>query len=204
MGKSVDTGKYYQLQPIMFLQAFLVFLISNAEAHIGYYPSLYGQGSMELLSGDFQGRVLPHMAMSWDHYLKLYEVPEDQWDTWKGSNKVTFTMSEDGSGMSVLYDGITEPLEYKFGEETAVELDEAAGGNSKQRMVRNGPTSVMLSINTEDIGVMETKNIVFHPNGVQITSTAFKPSAYMSAHLYEWYDRVDEEGNKKTLTLGWL
>ena len=70
------------------------------------------------------------MAMSWDHYLKLWEVPEDQWDDWKGSTKVTFTVTEDGSGMSVLYDGITEALEYKFGEETDVELDEAAGGET--------------------------------------------------------------------------
>ena len=70
------------------------------------------------------------MAMAWDHYLKLWEVPEDQWDAWKGSSKVTFTVNEDGSGMSVLYDGITEPLEYKFGEETDIELDEAAGGEN--------------------------------------------------------------------------
>ena len=39
---------------------------------------------------------------------------------------------------------------------------------------------------------------------VQISSAAFKPSAYMSAGVYEWYDRVDEEGNMKTLHLGWL
>ena len=72
--------------------------------------------------------VLPNMAMAWDHYLKLWEVPEDQWEAWKGSNKVTFTLTEDGSGMSVLYDGITEaePLEYKFGEETDIELEDAA------------------------------------------------------------------------------
>ena len=96
-----------------------------------YYPSPYVQdASKELLSGDFQGRVLPHMAMSWDHYLKLYEVPEEQWDDWKGSTKVTFTVNEDGSGMSVLYDGITEALEYKFGELTDIELDEAAGGKT--------------------------------------------------------------------------
>ena len=35
-------------------------------------------------------------------------------------------------------------------------------------MVRSGPTSVMLSINQEDLGVTETKNIVFHPHGVQV------------------------------------
>ena len=40
-------------------------------------------------------------------------------------------------------------------------------GKSKQRMVRNGPTSVLLSIKTEG-GVSETKNIVFHPHGVQV------------------------------------
>ena len=180
------------------------------------------------------------MAMAWDHYLKLWEVPEDQWEAWKGSNKVTFTLTEDGSGMSVLYDGITEPLEYKFGEETDIELEEAAGGNSKQRMVRSGPSSVLLTINKEDLGIMETKNIVFHPHGVQvwnqpwitklerniytkansythelntilhstfplqISSSVFKPAAFMSAQLYEWYDRVDEEGNKKTLYMSWL
>ena len=41
-------------------------------------------------------------------------------------------------------------------------------GNSKQRMVRNGPSSVLLTINKEDLGVSETKNIVFHPHGVQV------------------------------------
>ena len=39
---------------------------------------------------------------------------------------------------------------------------------------------------------------------LQISSDAFKPAAFMSAHLYEWYDRVDEEGNKKTLYMGWI
>ena len=39
---------------------------------------------------------------------------------------------------------------------------------------------------------------------LQISSDAFKPAAYMSAHLYEWYDRVDEDGNKKTLYMGWI
>ena len=46
-------------------------------------------------------------------------------------------------------------------------------GNSKQRMVRSGPTSVLLSINKEDLGVMETKNIVFHPHGVQVSTMGF-------------------------------
>ena len=41
-------------------------------------------------------------------------------------------------------------------------------GNSKQRLVRTGPTSVLLSINKEDLGITETKNMVFHPNGVQV------------------------------------
>ena len=39
---------------------------------------------------------------------------------------------------------------------------------------------------------------------LQISSSVFKPAAFMSAQLYEWYDRVDEEGNKKTLYMGWL
>ena len=69
------------------------------------------------------------MAMSWEHYLKLWEVPEDQWDQWKGSNKVTFALTEDGTGMTVSYEGIAEPLQYKFGEETDVD-DEGAGGET--------------------------------------------------------------------------
>ena len=32
----------------------------------------------------------------------------------------------------------------------------------------NGPASVLLTVTKEDIGVTETKNIVFHPHGVQV------------------------------------
>ena len=41
-------------------------------------------------------------------------------------------------------------------------------GKTKQRMVMNGPASVLLTVTKEDIGVTETKNIVFHPHGVQV------------------------------------
>ena len=34
----------------------------------------------------------------------------------------------------------------------------------RQRMVRSGPSSVLLTVNKEDLGIMETKNIVFHPS----------------------------------------
>ena len=113
------------------LQALSLALLYTGEAHSSwYYPSLYspaGQGPDQLLSGDFMGRKLPHSDMMWDHYLKLSEVPEEEWDTWKEGAKVTFTLKEDGSGMTVFYTGLTEPLDYTFGVEQDFDLEDLGG-----------------------------------------------------------------------------
>ena len=73
------------------------------------------------------GRKLPNSDMMWDHYLKLSEVPEEEWDTWKEGAKVTFTLKEDGSGMTVFYTGLTEPLDYTFGVEQDFDLEDLGG-----------------------------------------------------------------------------
>ena len=31
-----------------------------------------------------------------------------------------------------------------------------------------------------------------------------KKGTFMAAQLYEWYDRIDENGEKKTLAPGWV
>ena len=38
---------------------------------------------------------------------------------------------EDGSGMSISFDGLTEPMEYKFGEEQTFDLEVFGGQKIK-------------------------------------------------------------------------
>ena len=115
----------------MFLQAFsLALLLSSSQAHTSFYPGLYsnvGQGADQLLSGDFITHKVPNFDMMWDNYLKLAEIPEEDWDAWKAETTVTFTMMEDGSGMSVIYTGLEDPLVYKFGEEETYDLGDYGG-----------------------------------------------------------------------------
>merc|ERR1711973_83571 len=99
----------------------------------------------------------------WDNYLKVSEVPEEEWAGWKEDT-------------------------YDLGDY----------GVSKMRMDRTGPSSVVLTEHTEDPATFEIKNIVFFPHGVEIRSELRKKGTFMAAQLYEWYDRIDENGEKKT------
>merc|ERR1712039_166805 len=98
---------------------------------------------------------------------------------------------------TVFYTGLTEPLDYTFGVEQDFDLEDL-GGKSKQTIVRTGPTSVVVTVKSEDPATHEVKNIVFHPHGAEIRSSLSKAGTFMTAQLYEWYDRIDEEGNNKT------
>ena len=95
------------------------------------FPGLYGKTGMDMMSGDYQSRVLPNSDTMWDNYLELWEVPEEEREEWKKSSKVTFTLMEDGSGMSISFDGLTEPMEYKFGEEQTFDLEVFGGQKIK-------------------------------------------------------------------------
>ena len=41
-------------------------------------------------------------------------------------------------------------------------------GKSKQTIVRTGPTSVVVTVKSEDPATHEVKNIVFHPHGAEV------------------------------------
>merc|ERR1711862_570433 len=50
-----------------------------------------------------------------------------------------------------------------------------------------------------DNGIVETSDLHFLPNGVQISKVVTK--GFQSAHNIEFYERVDEDGNAKTLQI---
>ena len=170
----------------MFLQALsLTVLFSCSLSHTSYFPSLYspvGHGGDQLMSGDFFTYRVPNYDMMWDNYLKVSEVPEEEWAGWKADTKVTFTMMDDGTGMSVMFTGLEEPIVYKFGVEDTYDLGDYGKGDpisgmimlvsgvSKMRMDRTGPSSVVLTEHTEDPATFEIKNIVFFPHGVEVSS----------------------------------
>ena len=96
------------------------------------------------------------------------------------------------------------PTEFRYGQESKMQGGRKGnfGGHfASFDGVLLGLLVCLLSISPHHKAKPSSLNETFP---VQISSAAFKPSAYMSAGVYEWYDRVDEEGNMKTLHLGWL
>ena len=102
--------------------------------------------------------------------------------------------------MDIDYQGQwTLPL--KFGQEVTT-TEPALSKEMKSVSWRTGPSTFSIVNRVEEDGISERKNLVFYPHGVQVFSTVTRQDLDMKATLYEWLERVDEDGEPLSVYIG--
>ena len=197
----------------MLLRLFLCTCLLITGSGQSYYPTpspfLYSLTS--IMSGSFKYEPEPGDNKVWEEYMKVWgvETTENQGKNISSelfitlsepespSYSTTFRVLEDGSGVDIDYQGQwTLPL--LFGQEVTT-TEPALGKEMKSFSWRTGPTTFSVVNRVEEDGISERKSLVFYPHGVQVFSTVTRSDLHQEATLYEWLERVDEDGEPLTV-----
>merc|ERR1711963_1231113 len=169
----------------LYLMACLMTVVVSKPYLPWMYPSLYTTNprmTSPLMTGMFISKAVgPNAKMMFDAYNKVWGYEGD------------------GDGLTVKFGELSLDMKY-YMETTSTEWTD--GAEMKTYTWRTSPNSIRIRNMVEDKGIVETSDLHFLPNGVQISKVVTK--GFQSAHNLEFYERVDEDGNAKTLQIGWI
>ena len=171
-----------------------------------------------LLSGRFLPRPMPGQTQMEAAYMAVWGVTEEgEMDDDMDSAPLELSVSEDGTTLNIDWNDGAWVVALKFGEETTLS-NPFIGKDQMSRAWLVAGNRINIETRVEEDGLMELKTFTFSPVGlqvrgsecsaarlsVQISSWVSKPAAWTGASMEEWLQRVDEEGEPRTLVPGWV
>merc|ERR1712198_192457 len=194
----------------MILLASSLLLVPLANSHSMYWGLsstnmlATDQASRQLMSGKFVMRPMLGDHMFLKQYLDFWGLEATPEEISKLPLEIS--VAEDGTEVTMTYAG--ESTTYKLGQTQEV-TDSTTGTKSMQTLRLVGPNTLTQETDAiESAGVYEIRTYNFYPAGVQVSEVASKPGTWSlmgnSVALTSIMERVDEEGNAKPLTLGWM